>query len=422
MHASRWCCVRALILLALWLAACVVPPGGGPGEATPSVIESTSPGMPGYPPPRTSTPSPTFTPPGYLPPPTWTPWPTPLPFTPEPTAIPPTPPPSSTPYRTDTPVPAGQMRGTWHQVTMKDGLCTDSPQLVGQCYIGTTDSAAVCYPAAGQFPKPADGTGGWKTEMMPIGTRVVGAGRFPPGGGREIVTDAGVCITTEPEELRCLTPAEGFPYAGVQAMAPLMAAAAYMLDDAIGYDAWSTGTTVSIPATLGDAAARPVTIAGRQMSPDREVWVGTHGYGILVIGTVSHTTWRYGLEDGLPSDTIRDISTGGESCAKICPDLADVWVATGLGVAHWDGATWRTYTVADGLPSDDVYAVSSAQYRTVWAITAAGPAYFDGQAWQAIAPPEGLRAGALRDVAAGRDEVWFSTDWAGLFIYVIERG
>ncbi len=323
--------------------------------------------------------------------------------------------PTRIPSRTiHTPISASQMRGEWRRITTADGLCTNWPVFVGVWYIGT-DSTTLCYST-----KPVDETT-WPTRTVPLGTRVTAVDKFPPGGGEMYATDAGVCWY-DGVDWRCRTPAEGYPYRDIRRIDHISAEEVLMLADAIAYQ----GQTYNIPEIVGMGAARPTWIAASEKperNPDSgewrpipEIWVGTNGYGIVLIQPKTGEFTRYTTADGLPDDVIRDIEIGA--------GLRDylerrVWVATSSGIGRWDGEGWTAFTTADGLPSNDIRGIAAYQ-DVLWAATAGGAAYYDGQSWQAFTHENGLPEGELNGVKFGADGIWFSTRGSGLLVFVIQ--
>jgi hypothetical protein len=311
------------------------------------------------------------------------------------------------PYSTETPLLASQLQGVWHRYSTANGFCTDWPLFIGHNFIGT-GTATIC-----SFEN-----GNWSSIVVPQGTRVTAANIFPPGGGWGVATDVGMCSYAY-QEWRCQTQADGFPYEGIRALVPFIGAEpVYMLEDAVVFNK----ITYKLPNIVGAADATPTWIAvsgefiGEGFLPP-EIWVGTNGYGVVVIQPGIGNIVRYTTNDGLPSNVIRDINT--EHCPKYC-DFRDVWVATDQGIAHWDGANWATYTTANGLPSNDVQGVSSGQRNAVWVATAAGAAYFDGNAWQIYTHDNDLPEGDINGVLWQRNEILFSTHGSGLLVFTIQ--
>lgn len=97
---------------------------------------------------------------------------------------------------------------------------------------------------------------------------------------------------------------------------------------------------------------------------------------------------------------------------------SDVWLVDSTGVFLWDGASWRQYTTADGLPSVEIrgIAVSSSE---VWVATSAGAARFKDNTWTAFTESNGLPENEVLDVAFSTDGVlWAGFDnWAELAYY-----
>ena len=74
----------------------------------------------------------------------------------------------------------------------------------------------------------------------------------------------------------------------------------------------------------------------------------------------------FGLEQGLPSDTV--------TC--IVPDRRGlVWLCTPEGLVRFDGVEFRTYSTADGLPHREVTAFLQAADGTYWVGTGDGVAH-----------------------------------------------
>ena len=191
-----------------------------------------------------------------------------------------------------------------------------------------------------------------------------------------------------------------------------------MLTDSVVF----SSTTYPISEIVGDAQARPtwISVSGEDFggySPTPEIWVGTNGHGVVVIQPGTGNIRRYTTADGLPSNTIRDVEA--EHCPKFC-DFRDVWIATNGGVGHWDGTSWTAYTVANGLPSDDVRGVAFVQRNVVWAATAHGAAYFDGRTWQAFTSADGLPVEDLQGVIWRNFNVWFNTLGQGLVTFKVQ--
>lgn len=367
--------LRALALLsftAALAAGCL--PGTGPGGATT---------VPTTPPTSTATATPTAAPPS--------------------TAAPTTAPPGGT-----------AIPGTWDALTTADGLCTDSPRLIGASFVA--EGTTICSPSG--TPGPSAPTA-WTSLTVPEGDRATAAVRFPPGGGLVVATDDGPCIqgVGMPGTWDCHPAASGFPHTDITGLANIGIDAVYALPDSIAFvpDLLETpGTTWSIPSLVG-AADAIVTRFATVETPTAEVWSGTNGHGVVVLDITGGTTTRHTTSDGLPSGDVRDLAAGATD-PKFGPGLP-MWAATAGGVARWDGSEWTSFTSADGLPSNDVRAIAVTAGGAVWVATAGGPASFDGTAWHGYGSADGVDVDVM-DVAATAWGVWFATPADGLLVFV----
>lgn len=128
-------------------------------------------------------------------------------------------------------------------------------------------------------------------------------------------------------------------------------------------------------------------------APDGALWVGTHGGGLMHV--TRDMTWTHtsvpDLGDSFVYQTLADVKGNG------------YWVATWSGLSHFDGKKWRTYTTADGLVDDWVYAMAQDQDGTLWLGTEAGVSVFDGKTWTTYNHANGL--GASRDQVGGYEVI-----------------
>lgn len=312
--------------------------------------------------------------------------------------------------------PAGAaVPGSWSVLTTADGVCTNSPRLIGAAFVA--EGTTLCSPSGGGGPTPTAPTA-WTSITVPEGEHATAAVRFPPGGGLVVATDDGPCIQGlgAPGTWDCHPAASGFPLTALTGLANIGIDAVYVLPDSIALvpDLLSTpGITWSLPALLGAADAMPTRITTIE-TPTQEIWTGTNGHGVVVLDVTGAST-RHTTTDGLPSGDVRDLAAGS-SDAKFGPGYP-VWAATAGGVARWDGSTWTTFTTSDGLPSNDVRAIAVTP-DSVWVATAGGPASFDGTAWYGYGTADGVPAVEVMDVASTAWGVWFATPADGLLVFL----
>jgi hypothetical protein len=137
---------------------------------------------------------------------------------------------------------------------------------------------------------------------------------------------------------------------------------------------WTTYTTAdgladdSVTAIASDSAGN--------------MWFGTEGYGVSKFDGTHWTT--YITSDGLAGNWITAIASD---------PAGNVWFGTrydcnkvgqcdnGHGVSMFEGATWTTYTTADGLADNVVSAIASDPSGNIWVGTRGGVSKFDGATW-----------------------------------------
>lgn len=316
-------------------------------------------------------------------------------------------------YISPTPIPPGLIKGELEQITMDNGLCTNSPKFISRYFIGTGTNI-IC--TTNNIT-----TKTWTTITIPQGTKVIAGNVFPPGGGWEIVTDVGICTNTKDQnQWECKSPYQGFPYWNVKALENIDAMPVFLLSDSIVYG----NQTFKIRDIIGkdDAQFTALAISDRlitngELSP-AEIWAGTNNYGLVVIQPETGSIKLYNTNDGLPSNSIYSIAS--VHCSKMC-DFREIWVATDKGIGYWDGQNWINYTTVDGLPLNNVLGIDSIQRNTAWIITSHSAAYFDGSNWQRF-PLEGeFSKVEFKEVVAMDTEIWFTTKSDGLLILKIVK-
>jgi sugar lactone lactonase YvrE len=121
---------------------------------------------------------------------------------------------------------------------------------------------------------------------------------------------------------------------------------------------------------------------------DGVVWAASIGRGLVAYDPVSGFT-RYTTDDGLPSDNIAQVASAGDGMIWVATDALYPAPSAGspdvaAGVASFDGTTWTTYTMADGLVWNDGV-VAAGPNGTVWTVHNGTPphgyARLDGTTW-----------------------------------------
>ena len=95
------------------------------------------------------------------------------------------------------------------------------------------------------------------------------------------------------------------------------------------------------------------------------LWVGAAD-GLAYSNTASVGWQSAPLPSEIPSNQVPSlVATQGR-----------VWMVTADGIQQFDGATWQTYTTADGLAANSVTAIAIAPDGRVWIATAGGLSQF----------------------------------------------
>lgn len=132
---------------------------------------------------------------------------------------------------------------------------------------------------------------------------------------------------------------EGLPHDSVRVLHAAPADAGLWIGTEAGLARWEKGRIQAI----GEPGLKRVVraIATDQGPGGPRLWVGL-STGLAV--REGQGPWRILLKaDGLPNDSIRCI---------LADDVGQkVWVGTDGGLAMWDGTTWKSWTMAEGLPS-----------------------------------------------------------------------
>jgi hypothetical protein len=114
------------------------------------------------------------------------------------------------------------------------------------------------------------------------------------------------------------------------------------------------------------------------VDPAGRVWISYSG-NVSVLDADDNAdvaTWTtYTTADGLPDDSV---------WALAVDDNGHVWVGSRAGIAVFDGSAWTTYTTADGLEDNWVKAVAVDALGQVWVGTADKMSRFDGYTWEAM--------------------------------------
>lgn len=87
------------------------------------------------------------------------------------------------------------------------------------------------------------------------------------------------------------------------------------------------------------------------------------------------------------------------------------WFGTyGAGLSRFNGEKWKTYTTADGLPGNFVFALATDKKGRLWAGTNTGLGVFDGKHWKVYSRKDGLIDDFVYTILIeGNGTKWFGT-------------
>ena len=140
------------------------------------------------------------------------------------------------------------------------------------------------------------------------------------------------------------------------------------------------------------------------VTSDGSVWA-VDGYGRDGLGRLKDGQWQVFTGDvGLPLNDVRaafPVTGGG------------LWVNVGWGstarIARFDGNTWRAYSLADGLPVEQVSIVAASSPDVLWLQGPQGIYRFDG-GQSTLVLAHGAMAREVRSFAAAPDgSLWFDS-------------
>ena len=206
------------------------------------------------------------------------------------------------------------------------------------------------------------------------------------------------------------------------------------LDDPKG---WETFTVESTKGGLPND-----WVYGVEIGKNGDVWFATEG-GLANFKDGKWTNWKH--EDGLgaPYELVKDDITFSNDPAKASKHHAKqkaeqglgnvkvgynpnyiismvidedgvVWCGTwGGGLSRFDGKSWKTYTVKDGLPGNHVFMLRKDRGKPLWIGTNKGLARFkpEGEGFNVLTKQDGLFAENVFSLAEASD----GSLWVGSF-------
>ena len=148
---------------------------------------------------------------------------------------------------------------------------------------------------------------------------------------------------------------------------------------------------------------------------DGSLWVGTWGGGVFRLAR--GTSDSFTTANGLPANDVFAIRQG--------PD-GSVWIATWAGLARWKAGALTSYAKRDGLPTDKVFSLGADPGGEPWIGAIGGLARWRDGRLEAFGASEGAPNAAFTAMAVEPDGMlWIGTKGGGLIRFshgVFERG
>lgn len=92
-------------------------------------------------------------------------------------------------------------------------------------------------------------------------------------------------------------------------------------------------------------------------------------------------------------------------------DQSNAWLATSVGLVHYDGYRWTRYDQHDGLPSNFVRCVKVTSNQRVFVGTDNGVVYFDNGIFRKLSSPTNIENASIRRIQEDPDgRLWFCCD------------
>ena len=150
---------------------------------------------------------------------------------------------------------------------------------------------------------------------------------------------------------------------------------------------------------------------------DRIVDILQSSDGALWFATLGSGAWRFDGEhfenlstlNGLPHDDVNALTQDHNGF---------IWLATGGGCARYDGERFVSFTSDNGLPNNQVNDIHPADDGSLWFATDEGAARYDGERFVVFTVQDGLPHNKITDIHQDRDGLfWFATQGGGVARY-----
>ena len=200
-----------------------------------------------------------------------------------------------------------------------------------------------------------------------------------------------------------LVPLPGYPSDTASTVRALLAVpdGGVVLGTKNGAYRWQAGICSAI--RLGTS---PVSIGALALGTDGTIWIGTYGDGLYAL-RANGDLIGYDEEKGLVQNTVR---------ALLVDRKGRVWAGTKFGISVVDGERLRSFTVHQGMPSDNVWCLFQDQDGGIWIGTdGAGVLRFAGDRFVTLTVQEGLCSDLVMAMTTDvRGDLWLGTYGNGI--------
>lgn len=99
-----------------------------------------------------------------------------------------------------------------------------------------------------------------------------------------------------------------------------------------------------------------------------------------------------------------------EILCSLSDKKGNMWFGTGIGVLHFDGNTWKTYTSDDGLSDNHVFDIAIDSKGNKWFATVGGVSKFDDKIWTTYTKKDGLLESITTITIDNEDKLWLGAN------------
>lgn len=163
-----------------------------------------------------------------------------------------------------------------------------------------------------------------------------------------------------------------------------------------------------------EAALMGHTVEALALDNLGRLWVGTSGRGLWL--REGRAGWRHFAADPADSRSLPGNTIVGSGLAADAATAGGVWaLVSGEGLAHWNGERWQRDVGAGRLPSNLLWTLfADPSDGSLWIGSEAGVTRYDGITWGTLGVQDGLQSAVVYAIARTRDGAYWMGGRAGL--------